>query len=79
MRIRVLFFGLTADLVGRRQIEFDLTETFRTKNILDRVIEEHPALASHQLRFSVNQEYASGEQILNDGDEVAVFTAVSGG
>jgi molybdopterin converting factor small subunit len=33
----------------------------------------------HQLLFAVNQEYASGDEPLKNGDELAVFTAVSGG
>ncbi len=28
---------------------------------------------------AVNQEYAKGEQVLHEGDEVAIFPPVSGG
>ena len=47
--------------------------------LLASLIAEHPRLAAHRLLFSVNQQYATGEEIICDGDELAVFTAVSGG
>ncbi len=79
MQIRVLFFGLTADISGNRQIEMELTEQRKAKYIFDQLLLEHPKFASHQLLFSVNEQYATGEEILEDGDELAIFTAVSGG
>jgi len=36
-------------------------------------------LRSHKLLVAVNQEYAGDAMPLKDGDEVAIFTAVSGG
>ena len=39
----------------------------------------YPALAAHKLLTAVNEEYADPDTILNDGDEIAIFTAVSGG
>ncbi len=79
MHIRVLFFGLTADIVGLREMGFDLPNASNSETIIKRVIATFPRLASHQLLFSVNQQYATGEETLLEGDEIAIFTAVSGG
>lgn len=38
-----------------------------------------PGLASHKLLYSVNQSYAAGGERLKSDDELAIFTAVSGG
>lgn len=79
MTVKVLFFGATASEVGQRSIEMDLPENSNAREIFDRVIDGFPALAKHKLLCSINQEYAAGDEVLNDGDEMAIFTAVSGG
>ncbi|MBX3282533.1 MAG: MoaD/ThiS family protein [Acidobacteria bacterium] len=79
MTIRVLFFGATADSVGRRSDEMSLTAEMTTREVLAKLIDEFPALSRMKLHVSLNQEYASGKEIVKDGDEIAVFTAVSGG
>lgn len=79
MSIQVLFFGATADITGQRRVEIELSPDSRASDIFERLVVDHPLLARHRLHFSVNQQYATGDEILNDGDEMAIFTAVSGG
>jgi molybdopterin converting factor small subunit len=79
MKVKVLFFGATADAAGRHSQEVEVLDGVRSREVFDRILGDYPSLASHRLLFSVNQEYASGNETLNDKDELAVFTAVSGG
>ena len=79
MKVQVLFFGATADAVGKRQIEIDLADETQAENVFRKIVGEFPQLESHSLLFAVNQEYASGKEIIRNGDELAVFTHVSGG
>lgn len=79
MKVRVLFFGATADAVGKREIEVDLTDRARADDAFRRIVGDYPQLEKHSLLFAVNQEYASGGEIIRNGDELAVFTHVSGG
>lgn len=83
MIIRVLFFGATADAVGKREIEIGLEKGARAAEALERICAAYPALKQRHdrksLHLSVNQEYAAGGEMIRDGDELAVFTAVSGG
>jgi molybdopterin converting factor small subunit len=79
MKVQVLFFGATADEVGEREIEIDFESDTKAETAFARIVETYPQLARHKLLFAVNQEYASGAQTIKDGDELAVFTAVSGG
>ncbi len=79
IKVNVLFFGATADRVGKRKIELSLEGGSSARAVFERILEEHPGLKGHRLLFSVNQEYADGERPVGDGDELAVFTAVSGG
>jgi molybdopterin converting factor small subunit len=77
--VRVLFFGATADVVGRREVDLSVEVGSTAGVVFERVVEEHPYLKRHKLLLSLNQVYARGDERVNDGDEVAVFTAVSGG
>jgi molybdopterin converting factor small subunit len=77
--IKIMFFAATADVVGRRTIEITIPSGLRSKELFDKITTDFPKLNEHRLLFAVNQEYAKGDEILKDGDEVAIFTAVSGG
>ena len=79
MKIDVLFFGLTADLTGSRSIEIEVGKRATASEVLDTIIEQHPALIPHRILIAVNEEYVPLETVIRDGDELAMFTAVSGG
>lgn len=77
MSVRILFFGATADAVGKREVE--TREYGPASSVLAKLLSDYPRLTSQKLLISINQEHASHESIVRDGDEVAIFTAVSGG
>ncbi|MEO7658259.1 MAG: MoaD/ThiS family protein [Pyrinomonadaceae bacterium] len=79
MKILVLFFGAAAAAAGKRRIKVETADQTRAGLIFDQLIAEYPSLAAHRLLFSVNQQYANRDEMVRDGDEIAVFTAVSGG
>jgi molybdopterin converting factor small subunit len=79
MKVQVLFFGATAEAVGEREIEFDLAEQTKAGDVLRQIFGQFPQLKQHSLLFALNQEYANGDEIIRSGDELAIFTAVSGG
>jgi molybdopterin synthase sulfur carrier subunit len=76
MPVRVLFFGAIADIVGKRELE---TGSASSSQLLETLTQEYTPLASHKLLVAVNQEYINGDVAINNGDEVAIFTPVSGG
>jgi molybdopterin converting factor small subunit len=79
MSIQILFFGATADITGQRRIDLESPAGTASADVFDKLLGDYPRLAAHKLHYSVNQCYAKGDEVLNDGDEMAVFTAVSGG
>lgn len=79
MKVKVLFFGATTDIVGKRSIEVPIGSNAAAQMVFEQLLADFPALKNHRLLFSVNQEYADGGTIVGDGDELAIFTAVSGG
>jgi molybdopterin converting factor small subunit len=77
--IDVLFFGSLAEEVGARKLVVPLDESKMFSSFLHDILEKYPSLRAHKLLFSVNQEYATPSTMVHDGDEVAIFTPVSGG
>lgn len=79
----VLFFGATADAVGAREAQIEIPDSATAEVALDQIFSDYPGLASgykrESLHFSINQEYSTGSEVIREGDELAVFTAVSGG
>jgi len=75
----VLFFGATADAAGQRSVEMPVKSGIEARSVFNEVLNKFPQLQHHKLLFAVNQEYVSGDRAIGDGDELAIFTAVSGG
>ena len=79
MKIKALFFGATADATNGREIELALEANSTAAELIERLTAEHPNLKRHKLLFAVNEQYVPPTTVLNDGDELAIFTPVSGG
>lgn len=79
IKVSILFFGATADAVGERDLEISFETAKTAKEIFAEILEKYPQLKEHSLLFAVNQEYSDGDDIIENGDELAIFTAVSGG
>ncbi len=81
MKIAVLFFGALKDLLGRSVDAIDLAEGARVRDVLLHYKRAVPRLEPMlpSLAVSVNLEYADGDRVLREGDEVALLPPVSGG
>ena len=84
MRVRVLYFADAREAVGRAEEWLDLPPGVATVGAL----REHlcarggawAVLSRRGTRFAVNRAVAPGANApIRDGDEVAVFPAISGG
>lgn len=79
MKVMLLFFGSTADAVGKRELGLDLGNGSTVSDVIEQLKLEHPGLSKQKLLVALNEEYVSVDTAINDGDTLAVFTAVSGG
>ncbi len=79
MVAQILLFGATAAIAGSRSIEIEIGTETTANLILEKVSERFPGMSSLKLNLSINQQYATGDEIICDNDELAIFTAVSGG
>jgi len=81
MRVRVLLFGVLKDIFRRSEEWLELSSNATVSDLLRHYRELAPEKAKffHSLALAVNQQYASPEDRLREGDEVALLPPVSGG
>ncbi len=80
MKIQVLLFGITTDLVGTSQLEIEVANTTSVKEIKTLLKEKHPTLENiDSYAIAVNETYANDNLILQEKDVVAIIPPVSGG
>lgn len=81
MRVRVLFFGILKDMVGKPADVIDLPDGASVCDVLARYESQIPRLKESlpSLALAVNQQYAGPDTKLRPDDEVALLPPVSGG
>jgi molybdopterin converting factor subunit 1 len=81
LRIKVRFFALFSEVVGKGIEELDIEEPITAGAFLEKIVQRYPGLRSYldHVTIAVNTEYAEPSQTLKDGDEVSFFPPLSGG
>ena len=81
MQVRILFFGMLKDLMGKSADSLDLSDGASLRDVLAHYESTVPRLKESlpSLALAVNQQYARPETKLKPGDEVALLPPVSGG
>lgn len=79
--VRVLAFAGARDVVGAPEIEMDLGRAATAGELFDEVLARYPGLVPYRgcLRIAVNGAYASLEDPVRAGDEIALIPPVAGG
>jgi molybdopterin synthase catalytic subunit/molybdopterin converting factor small subunit len=81
MRVKVLFFGMLKDIVGRMEEQVDLAPGAQLSTIFDLYAVQFPRLRemAGSIVMARNQEFSSLSTTIAEGDEVAFLPPVSGG
>jgi molybdopterin converting factor subunit 1 len=80
MKITTLFFGITADLIGKTEQEFAFENSIAVGAFKLALKEKYPQLKNiDSYAIAVNEKYAEDAFILKEGDVVAIIPPVSGG
>ncbi|MBV9072485.1 MAG: molybdenum cofactor biosynthesis protein MoaE [Acidobacteria bacterium] len=81
MRVRVLLFGVLKDIFQRSEEALELSSGATTSDLVQHYRCNVGARAQlfDSIAVAVNQQYASGTELLHEGDEVALLPPVSGG
>ncbi len=80
MKINVLLFGISTDLVGANSLEFELPDNASVatfKEIFQKKYSHLTQLNSYAI--AVNESYASNDTSLKANDVLAIIPPVSGG
>jgi MoaE-MoaD fusion protein len=81
MRISVRYFAIVRERLGREEETLDLADGASVAVAMERLGELRPAVRElrKHLQIAVNQEIAGGDEVLHDGDELALIPPVAGG
>lgn len=82
MRVRVLLFATLKDLLGRKQLDLALDDEQATVAMVRQALIAQYPQASANLSAAlaaINEEFATADDAVRDGDQVAFFPPVSGG
>ena len=81
MRIRVKLFASVREIVGQKELILEVPDGMKASALPYRLAIEYPGMRALVafLKIAVNHEYADGERVLIEGDEVALLPPVSGG
>ena len=81
MHVKVLFFGMLKDIVGRMEEQVELAPDARLSTLFDHYAAQFPRLRemAGSIVMARNQEFSSLSTAIVEGDEVAFLPPVSGG
>jgi molybdopterin converting factor subunit 1 len=80
MKITILFFGISADLIGKTEQELAFENSITVGAFILILKEKFPQLKNiNSYAIAVNEIYAENAFVLKEGDVVAIIPPVSGG
>jgi molybdopterin synthase catalytic subunit len=81
MKVRVLYFAVFREQIGRDDDAVELADGARVRDAVAALAARHPAIDRLRGRFrvAVNQDFAGDDRALADGDELALIPPVAGG
>jgi len=81
VRVKVKFFAALREGIGKSELEIEIPTGSRLKDLMERLKSEYRAIGEFRnpLALSINKEYAKGDELLKEGDEIALIPPVSGG
>ncbi|HEX7359610.1 MAG TPA: molybdopterin converting factor subunit 1 [Bryobacteraceae bacterium] len=81
MRVRVLFFGVLKEIVGRSEELVEVAPEATLGSLFEHYSKRYETLREKRpsILFARNREFANAEAALSEGDEIAFLPPVSGG
>lgn len=76
--ITVLFFAHLQDQVGKDKIELE-AGTITVAELKLKLMNDYNFSSLDQVMFAINEEYAENDDLIKQGDTVALIPPVSGG
>ncbi len=81
LSFKVQLFSVLKSKLKADSVDLETPEGISVSEFLDLACAQYPTMEPYRrvMRLAVNQTYSEDAHILQDGDEVAIITPVSGG
>ncbi|HEX3581737.1 MAG TPA: MoaD/ThiS family protein [Thermoanaerobaculia bacterium] len=81
MRVRMLYFAVLRDIIGKSEADVTIPEGSRPADVWQMLRRDHGELADYEQPplTAINESYAAADSVLRDGDELAFIPPVAGG
>jgi len=81
MKVRVEFYSRLRELVGASFLDTSLRNGATVRDLIEQRCQTHPPLRAYDnsLLFGLGVEFVEKDQVLHEGDVVAVMPPVQGG
>lgn len=80
MKIKVLCFGITRDILGGFEKVVELSQNASVAMLKEKLLTDYPDFEKlKSLRIAVNEEYGDDTLVISERDEVVLIPPVSGG
>jgi len=80
MKIKLLLFGITTDLLKTSSLTFEVSKNCSVKKLKNNLSAKYPQLKNiNSYAIAVNECYANDNLVLKENDVVAIIPPVSGG
>jgi molybdopterin converting factor subunit 1 len=80
MKLKILCFGITRDIIGQFNYEIELADGASVADLKTNLQERFPKFNQlNSLRIALNTEYAEDTTVLKSNDEIVLIPPVSGG
>ena len=78
MKCRIKAFGITREIVGERMLELELPDGCTVAALKMELMNRYPAFSGlKSMYIAVNQQYCEEENVLKEGDVIALIPPVS--
>jgi sulfur-carrier protein len=79
MTIKIKYFGMLSECCGKNEENWDISENTSLSGLKNELLQAYPTLAEKQYKLAVNQKISDGDEILSEGDEIALLPPFAGG
>jgi molybdopterin synthase catalytic subunit len=79
VRVTLRCFAAVREALGTDSLAVEVPTGTTLEGLRQKLAAEHPGLSRVPVAFAQNRDYARGDSVLRDGDEVAFIPPISGG
>ncbi|MCU5745177.1 molybdopterin converting factor subunit 1 [Staphylococcus sp. SQ8-PEA] len=77
--MRILYFAELKETLQLEQEDIDLSYDLTVEDFKSDLFQRHPAIKDKAFQVAVNEEFVTNDDVIQQGDTVALIPPVSGG